>query len=725
MVRKSEYGRCGRSQGERLFIGVTAFRTFVRLVAITACALAVWRAAELLATEPPAGFSADEWATWEQRRHAVVDRYRALTGIAAAHASQEYRRASESDEAKRRANDYLADVEIFLKGVDWAIEFDKKFDAKDVALLAKALGRANERLELLDQSRMSPPWTSKKGKLVRGYVSQIDGSTQPYGLVVPVGYDGSHERRLDVVLHGSTRPVGISELRFMDRWDVGDTLTTNERAPDVDYFELHPLGRVENGYRWAGETDVFEAIEAVCRQYRIDRDRIVLRGMSMGASGTWHLGLKNPDRFVALGPYCGYVDTHRFSETPLPNFVRVGPLPPVQEAMLHLLDSVDYAANAGITPAIACMGEKDVFFDAHVIMGKAMEREGLTMVNLISPGTGHMVDPKTHAEQMQRIDEYARAGLNRSPKSLRFVTWTLKYGRCHWLRLLKLQRHYERAEFSARLDDEGRLRIDEPRNVVQFAIDPPMLAGDQPRVVIAGRELTMPSRSETERNRSWRFIRVGDQWTVDVSPVDESAGDEARGKRPGLQGPIDDAFTSRFICVRGTGTPWNPTVAAAAEASLQRFAYEWRRYFRGQLPVVNDTEVDAAMMASANLILFGDPGSNRWIREALPKLPIRWDRETLQVAGQQYSAANHLPALIVPGPIAGSRHRYWVLNSGHSFHESELSSLNYLLYPRLGDWSVLKVGMPRTSAKSPSEAVVEEVVDFGLADEQWQPQRSR
>jgi len=70
-------------------------------------------------------------------------------------------------------------------------------------------------------------------------------------------------------------------------------------AAEQDYIELHPLGRVENGYRWAGETDIFEAIEAVCRQYSIDRDRIVLRGMSMGASGTWHLGLKHPARFVA------------------------------------------------------------------------------------------------------------------------------------------------------------------------------------------------------------------------------------------------------------------------------------------------------------------------------------------------------------------------------------------------------------------------------------------
>ena len=68
----------------------------------------------------------------------------------------------------------------------------------------------------------------------------------------------------------------------------------------------------------------------------------------MGASGTWHLGLKHPDRFVALGPYCGYVDTHKFSETPIKTFVKVGPLPSHQEKTLTMLDSIDYAANAGM-----------------------------------------------------------------------------------------------------------------------------------------------------------------------------------------------------------------------------------------------------------------------------------------------------------------------------------------------------------------------------------------
>ena len=196
----------------------------------------------------------------------------------------------------------------------------------------------------------------------------------------------------------------------------------------------------------------------------------------MGASGTWHLGLKHPDRFVALGPYCGYVDTHEFSKTPMPNFVPVGPLPPEQEKMLHMLDSVDYAANAGVVPAVACMGEKDPFFRAHEIMGRAMAREGLALVNLISPGTGHVLDPATHSEQMRRLGEFAAKGSDRAPGHIRFVTWTLKYSRCHWLQVLGMGEHYARAELEARVDEEGSVNVAEPRNVTRFAILPPVAA---------------------------------------------------------------------------------------------------------------------------------------------------------------------------------------------------------------------------------------------------------
>jgi pimeloyl-ACP methyl ester carboxylesterase len=598
-----------------------------------------------------------------------------------------------------------ADAAVFEKGLAWALKYDTEFSPTDVGLLQKAARRGRERADQLVADRK--PWTTRHGKVVLGYVSRVDGSVQPYGLIVPRTYDPSRSMRLDVVLHGSSRPVGISELRFMARFDEGDDEAMS--SPDQPFLELHPLGRVENCYRWAGETDVFEAIDDVCRRYAIDRDRIVLRGMSMGASGTWHLGLKHPDYFVALGPYCGYVDTHHFSQTPLDNFVKIGPLPEHQELGLHMLDSVDYAANAATVPVVACMGEKDVFFQAHVLMGEAMRRAGLTLINLISPGTGHVIDPSTHAEQMQRIGEYAAQGVNRQPRELRFVTWTLKYNRCHWLEILALERHYARAEVRARLKGDA-IELDEPINISRLAIRTSQMAKMPMELRIGKQQLVLPESITTNlpgvvvarEGASWRLAgRIGE---VPVT-----------GKRPGLQGPIDDAFTAPFLCVRGTGQAWNSNVGAYADAALERFAAEWHHHFRGELPVKADTAVTEEDLRTRHLILFGDPSSNLWIAKALPQLPLSWTKATLRLRGREFASSNHVPALIVANPLPGGEEHYLVLNSGHTFREAELAKLNYLLFPRWGDWAVVQID----PVQDRSAPLREEIISAGYFDEQW------
>lgn len=587
-----------------------------------------------------------------------------------------------SNEERERLN---ADIGIFSAGVEHALSFDTGFSPADIRLIERAVVRNTERAV-----SATSPWTTTHGKVIRGFVSAIDGSPQPYGVIIPKSYDGTKPMRLDVVLHGSSKPVGMSELKFISRFDEGDEEKGN--APDVDYIELHPLGRVENCYRWAGETDVYEAIEAVCRNYKIDRDRIVLRGMSMGASGTWHLGLKHPDRFVAIGPYCGYVDTHRFSETPIPGFIKVGPLPPHQEIGLHMLDSVDYAANATMVPEIACIGDKDTFFQAHVIMGEAFAKEGVPFTNLISQGTGHVIDPKTHAEQMRRIAEYAAKGLNHDPQQLRFVTWTLKYNRCHWLELLSLGRHYDRAEFRASVTADA-IEVSEVRNITRFAIHRPVKS-----LRIAGANITLPPHAAAD---ALVFTKTGDSWRCD-GPHSEIT---LTGKQPGLQGPIDDAFATPFLCVRGTGKAWNPAINTWAAAELKRFEYEWARYMRGPLPVKDDTEVTEADVRDKNLILFGDPGSNSWIAKALPQLPLTWTREELRLGAEAQSSKDHSPAFITASPLAPNR--YLVINSGHTFHEQEFAAFNYLLFPRLGDWAVIKVGAE------------EKIIRAGYFDEEW------
>ena len=69
---------------------------------------------------------------------------------------------------------------------------------------------------------------------------------------------------------------------------------------------LFPFGRGNNGWRFAGERDVFEALGDVKKRFKVDDDRIVLRGFSMGGHGAWHLGTAGPveigDRVTVVGP---------------------------------------------------------------------------------------------------------------------------------------------------------------------------------------------------------------------------------------------------------------------------------------------------------------------------------------------------------------------------------------------------------------------------------------
>ena len=354
------------------------------------------------------------------------------------------------------------------------------------------------------------------------------------------------------------------------------------------------------------------------------------------------------------------------------------------------------------------MGEKDIFFDAHVLMGQAMEREGLKMVNLISPGTGHVIDPVTFAEQMRLIAQHADKRLNHQPHTLRFVTWTLKYSRCHWLEVLGMDKDYARAEMVGRINGDT-VEIDEPRNITRFALLTSLLPKEVQKVKVGSLSLPIPtgpqSRGVVLTHNDGKWMIAGDSGKVILT-----------GKRPGLQGPIDDAFTTPFLCVRGTGKAWNSGVQAYCDLSLKRFSNEWRHYFRGDLPIKDDTAVTEDDIRTRNLILFGDPGSNSIIARALPHLPLKWSIDTMQLGGQTVAAKSHVPALITPNPLPGGENRYVVINSGHTFRESELAKLNYLLFPRWGDWALIEISPGQTA----DQPLTENVLRAGFFNGEWQ-----
>jgi hypothetical protein len=156
----------------------------------------------------------------------------------------------------------------------------------------------------------------------------------------------------------------------------------------------------------------------------------------------------------------------------------------------------------------------------------------------------------------------------------------------------------------------------------------------------------------------------------------------------------------------------HPEMHRAAMAQLERFRREWDKWMRGELIVRKDTELTDRERRTRALILFGDPGSNKVIAEVLPNLPLRWTATELELGGKTYDPDTHLPMMIQGARLyPGS---YVVLNSGHTFHEADFKGTNALLYPRLGDYAVVK---PAPTDKDPAAF---EVVTAGLFDETWQ-----
>src|SRR5262245_29883972 len=90
--------------------------------------------------------------------------------------------------AKKTDPALLADVDVYRKAAEYILRFPEEFFGKNYAaetlkVLDDGLARAKE----LEGGGSS--WTKSKGNLVRGYVSRVDGSVQPYGLTIPPSYD--------------------------------------------------------------------------------------------------------------------------------------------------------------------------------------------------------------------------------------------------------------------------------------------------------------------------------------------------------------------------------------------------------------------------------------------------------------------------------------------------------------------------------------------------------
>jgi hypothetical protein len=190
----------------------------------------------------------------------------------------------------------------------------------------------------------------------------------------------------------------------------------------------------------------------------------------------------------------------------------------------------------------------------------------------------------------------------------------------------------------------------------------------------------------------------------------DSIDDGTLRKRHGLQGPIDDAFMDRFIMVAPTGTPMHEKTGEWVKAEMAHAIDHWRRQFRGEAIVKKDSETTDADIAASNLVLWGDPASNKILEKIAAKLPVQWNKEKVTLGSQEFDAATHVPVLIYPNPL--NPKKYVVLNSGFTFREYDYLN-NARQVPKLPDYAIIDISKPVTS-RAPGG-----IAAAGFFDEEW------
>ncbi|HWE97954.1 MAG TPA: prolyl oligopeptidase family serine peptidase [Tepidisphaeraceae bacterium] len=604
---------------------------------------------------------------------------------------------------------FLPDVQIFYNAVQYPLADHENID---VGMARRALAHGMARAAALREGKT--PWTSVTGP--RGYVSRIDGSVQPYVLSIPSAYarataaDPAPKRwRMDVWGHG--RDELLTELRFVEMDDLlHEHKYLNQPLEPTDRFILSLYGRYINAFKFAGEIDGLEAMGAVKSQYPIDENRVLVIGFSMGGASSWEYAVHYTDLWAAAAPAAGFAETREFLKFFQKEDVSAAPW--YQQSLWHLYDCTDYVANLYNLPTVAYGGELDPQKQASDIMLKAAAQEGVHLDRIVGRGIGHHYTPEAKEEIDRRLDEILAKGRNPLPDSIRFTTWTLRYNHMYWVTVDALQHHWQRARVDAQItrgtDHKATDISAATQNVAAITLTIPAALSPFPAakklaVVIDGDAID--GVTAADGGVSVHLFRDGGHWRPQAQP------ESGLRKRHGLQGPIDDAFMDRFLIVRPTGRPMHETTGKWAAAECDHAIEHWFKQFRGHPRVKNDVDVTDADLAEGNVVLFGDPSSNKALARLIDRLPVRWTPETVTLGERSFAADRYVPVMIYPNPLHPDH--YVVLNSGFTYREYDYLN-NARQTPKLPDYAIIDVNTPRTS-QSPGG-----VAAAGFFGEAWE-----
>ena len=597
-------------------------------------------------------------------------------------------------EVKR--HERAADVDIFLKAVRYAIEFHEWYDKTPEDGLKKAralLAEASRRIESLKKNQT--PWMNGPGQKVLGFYSDIDGSPQPYGVEVPEGLEvgkGAKPVPMWLWLHG--RGDTATDLHFVySRLKASKPGQFQPKGTIV----VHPFGRYCNGWKSAGETDVFECKADATARFNVDVNRIALAGFSMGGAGAWHLGAHYADQWACVHTGAGFVDVIRYQK------ITAEKMPPwFEQTLWGAYDVPDVARNFFNVPLVSYSGEIDAQRDSAEYMSEVLAKEGYKLKHLIGPGMPHKYHPEVLKEVQGLVEDAVAKGRKPMPEKVVLQFRSARHARLFWVECLEVEIPWADSRIEADIGSNGVMTVT-TQNIRTFRVDAAAFLRYPARpytMVVDGSPIRFIDK-DTTRPHYYALKGKDGKWGMGVGDERPWPGVKAGGTC------IEDAFLSRFIVVLPERPGDSDKTTDWAKAESQHFLTRWRSLMRGDALVKRASEVTPEDMQSANLVLWGDARSNPLIARFLPKLPVKWTPDDVGVGSASFRVTSHTLLLGYPNPVAPQKRI--VINSGLTFREVH-DRTNSLQNPKLPDWAILDVSQPPT-AESPGKVVAADFFD--------------
>ncbi|MDP1562975.1 MAG: prolyl oligopeptidase family serine peptidase [Pirellulaceae bacterium] len=118
-----------------------------------------------------------------------------------------------------------------------------------------------------------------------------------YLLSLPKGYEEQESWPVLLFLHGAGERG--SDLNLVKTHGPPKLLEAGKEFPFIVVSPQCPAGR------WWESFELAVLLDEIEDNYKVDKQRIYVTGLSMGGFGTWALSAYQPKRFAAIAPICG------------------------------------------------------------------------------------------------------------------------------------------------------------------------------------------------------------------------------------------------------------------------------------------------------------------------------------------------------------------------------------------------------------------------------------